>query len=147
MAGHTSLTDQKLTDFFNDASFGVAADQVESVTKPREDVTITRDKKSGVPHIKGTTRYGTEFGAGFAAGQDRLWLMDLFRHIGRGELTSFAGERSPTRAWNSSSGRRPRTPRRTWRPRSNGSGPPRAHAVSRRWPTPRPISTASTPTG
>ncbi|MEU9464059.1 penicillin acylase family protein, partial [Streptomyces sp. NPDC048312] len=31
-------------------------------------------------------RYGTEFGAGFAAGQDRLWLMDLFRHIGRGEL-------------------------------------------------------------
>ncbi|MFE9727126.1 penicillin acylase family protein [Streptomyces sp. NPDC005794] len=91
VAGHTGLTDQKLTDFFNDASFGVAADQVESVTKPREDVTITRDKKSGVPHIKGTTRYGTEFGAGFAAGQDRLWLMDLFRHIGRGELTSFAG--------------------------------------------------------
>ncbi|MEU0149438.1 penicillin acylase family protein [Streptomyces sp. NPDC006288] len=91
VAGHTGLTDQKLTDFFNDASFGVAADQVESVTSPREDVTITRDKKSGVPHIKGTTRYGTEFGAGFAAGQDRLWLMDLFRHIGRGELTSFAG--------------------------------------------------------
>ncbi|MFD9235179.1 penicillin acylase family protein [[Kitasatospora] papulosa] len=91
VAGHTGLTDQKLTDFFNDASFGVAADQVESTTKPREDVTITRDKKSGVPHIKGTTRYGTEFGAGYAAGQDRLWLMDLFRHIGRGELTSFAG--------------------------------------------------------
>ncbi|MFG2431891.1 penicillin acylase family protein [Streptomyces sp. NPDC048590] len=91
VAGHAGLTDGKLTDFFNDASFGVAADQVESVTKPREDVTITRDKKTGVPHIKGTTRYGTEFGAGFAAGQDRLWLMDLFRHIGRGELTSFAG--------------------------------------------------------
>ncbi|GHB07074.1 MULTISPECIES: penicillin acylase family protein [Streptomyces] len=91
VAGHTGLTDQKLTDFFNDASFGVAADQVESVTSPRSDVTITRDKKSGVPHIKGTTRYGTEFGAGYAAGQDRLWLMDLFRHIGRGQLTSFAG--------------------------------------------------------
>ncbi|MFD9423417.1 MULTISPECIES: penicillin acylase family protein [unclassified Streptomyces] len=91
VAGHTALTDRKLTDFFNDASFGVAKDQIESVTSPREDVTITRDKASGVPHIKGTTRYGTEFGAGFAAGQDRLWLMDLFRHIGRGELTSFAG--------------------------------------------------------
>ncbi|AEN09062.1 MULTISPECIES: penicillin acylase family protein [unclassified Streptomyces] len=91
VAGHTGLTDQKLTDFFNDASFGVPANQVESVTQPREDVTITRDKKTGVPHIKGTTRYGTEYGAGFAAGQDRLWLMDLFRHIGRGELTSFAG--------------------------------------------------------
>ncbi|AWL37572.1 MULTISPECIES: penicillin acylase family protein [Streptomyces] len=91
VAGHTGLTDQKLTDFFNDASFGVPTNQVESVTSPREDVTITRDKKTGVPHIKGTTRYGTEFGAGFAAGQDRLWLMDLFRHIGRGQLTSFAG--------------------------------------------------------
>ncbi|WP_306336425.1 penicillin acylase family protein [Streptomyces sp. KL118A] len=90
-SGYPSLTDDKLTEFFNDASFGVPGDQVASVTKPRDDVTITRDKKYGVPHIKGTTRYGTEFGAGFAAGQDRLWLIDLFRHIGRGQLTSFAG--------------------------------------------------------
>ncbi len=89
--GYGGLTDAKLNDFFNDASFGVPASEVESVTSPRSDVTITRDKKTGVPHIKGTTRYGTEFGAGFAAGQDRLWMMDLFRHIGRGELTSFAG--------------------------------------------------------
>ncbi|MDX3850563.1 penicillin acylase family protein [Streptomyces sp. AK02-01A] len=91
VAGRGGLTDEKLTDFFNDSSFGVPGNQVESVTTPREDVTITRDKQTGVPHIKGTTRYGTEFGAGYAAGQDRLWMMDLFRHIGRGELTSFAG--------------------------------------------------------
>lgn len=90
-SGYPSLTDDKLTEFFNDASFGVPAGQAASVTKPRDDVTITRDKKYGIPHIKGSTRYGTEFGAGFAAGQDRLWLIDLFRHIGRGELTSFAG--------------------------------------------------------
>ncbi|MCB5909956.1 penicillin acylase family protein [Streptomyces pinistramenti] len=90
-SGYQSLTDDTLTDFFNDASFGVPKDQVAKVTAPRDDVTITRDKKTGVPHIKGTTRYGTEYGAGYAAGQDRLWLMDLFRHIGRGELTSFAG--------------------------------------------------------
>ncbi|WP_274916593.1 penicillin acylase family protein [Streptomyces sp. WZ-12] len=89
--GYRSLTDATLTDFYNDASFGVPKDQVGSVSTPRPDVTITRDKKTGVPHIKGTTRYGTEYGAGYAAGQDRLWLMDLFRHIGRGELTSFAG--------------------------------------------------------
>ncbi|WP_405460740.1 penicillin acylase family protein [Streptomyces sp. NBC_00101] len=91
IAGQGSVTDAKLTDFFNDASFGVPSGQVESTVAPRGDVTITRDKKTGVPHINGTTRYGTEFGAGYAAGQDRLWLMDLFRHIGRGELTSFAG--------------------------------------------------------
>ncbi|MFE0105020.1 penicillin acylase family protein [Streptomyces sp. NPDC059009] len=90
-SGYPSLTDAKLTEFFNDASFGVPEGQAASVTRPRDDVTITRDKKYGIPHIKGTTRYGTEFGAGFAAGQDRMWLIDLFRHIGRGELTSFAG--------------------------------------------------------
>ncbi|MEU0843425.1 penicillin acylase family protein [Streptomyces sp. NPDC005962] len=89
--GYPTLTDDKLNTFFNDSSFGVPADQVESVTKPRDDVSITRDKKTGVPHIQGTTREGTEFGAGYAAAQDRLWLMDLFRHVGRGELTSFAG--------------------------------------------------------
>ncbi|MEW2085372.1 penicillin acylase family protein [Streptomyces sp. NPDC005283] len=91
VGGYGGLTDAKLTDFFNDSSFGVPEGQAESVTRPRSDVTITRDRKTGVPHIKGTTRYGTEYGAGFAAGQDRLWMMDLFRHIGRGELTPFAG--------------------------------------------------------
>ncbi|MGW3913903.1 penicillin acylase family protein [Streptomyces sp. NPDC005070] len=92
-SGYSTLTDAKINDFFNDASFGVASGQVESTTKPggRTDVTIVRDKKTGVPHITGTTRYGTEYGAGYAAGQDRLWLMDVFRHVGRGQLTSFAG--------------------------------------------------------
>jgi acyl-homoserine lactone acylase PvdQ len=92
-SGAATLTDAKINDFFNDASFGVASDQVASTTAPggRTDVTIVRDKKTGVPHITGTTRYGTEYGAGFAAAQDRLWLMDVFRHVGRGQLTSFAG--------------------------------------------------------
>ncbi|MEU6531886.1 penicillin acylase family protein [Streptomyces sp. NPDC046928] len=91
--GHTGLTDATVNTFFNDASFGVPSDQVASTLKPagRTDVTIVRDKKTGVPHITGTTRYGTEFGAGYAAAQDRLWLMDVFRHVGRGRLTSFAG--------------------------------------------------------
>lgn len=62
-SGYPSLTDDTLTNFFNDSSFGVKDDQVGSVTRPREDVTITRDKKNGVPHIKGSSRYGTEFGA------------------------------------------------------------------------------------
>ncbi|WP_328337585.1 penicillin acylase family protein [Streptomyces violaceus] len=91
--GYTGLTNDKINNFFNDASFGVPADQVASTVKPagRGDVTIVRDKKTGVPHITGTTRYGTEFGAGYAAAQDRLWLMDVFRHVGRGRLTAFAG--------------------------------------------------------
>ncbi|MFD3504110.1 penicillin acylase family protein [Streptomyces sp. NPDC058676] len=91
--GYPALTDATINNFFNDASFGVSADQVASTVKPagRGDVTIVRDKKTGVPHITGTTRYGTEFGAGYAAAEDRLWLMDVFRHVGRGQLTPFAG--------------------------------------------------------
>ncbi|MFJ7150032.1 penicillin acylase family protein [Streptomyces sp. NPDC100445] len=91
--GYKTLTDATVNTFFNDASFGVPAGQVASTEKPagRGDVIIVRDKKAGVPHITGTTRYGTEFGAGYAAAEDRLWLMDVFRHVGRGELTSFAG--------------------------------------------------------
>ncbi|OEV10121.1 penicillin acylase family protein [Streptomyces nanshensis] len=88
---YSGLSDEKLADYFNDASFGVPEDQVEKVTSPRDDVTITRDKATGTPHIKGTTRAGTEFGAGYAAGQDRLWLIDVLRHVGRGKLSSFAG--------------------------------------------------------
>ncbi|WP_317442464.1 penicillin acylase family protein [Streptomyces collinus] len=91
--GYSGLTDAKINTFFNDASFGVPSDQVASTERPagRGDVTIVRDKKAGVPHITGTTRYGTEFGAGYAAAEDRLWLMDVFRHVGRGQLTGFAG--------------------------------------------------------
>ncbi|WP_425470139.1 penicillin acylase family protein [Streptomyces tateyamensis] len=90
-SAYPGLTDSQLSSFFNDASFGVPAAQVASSTSPRSDVTIVRDKATGVPHITGTTRYGTEFGAGYAAAQDRLWVMDLFRHVGRGELSGFAG--------------------------------------------------------
>lgn len=90
---YTGLTNGNLGSFFNDSSFGVPADQVESVVSPggRGDVTITRDKATGVPHINGSTRSGAEYGAGYAAAQDRLWMMDVFRHIGRGELSGFAG--------------------------------------------------------
>ncbi|MFF2043140.1 penicillin acylase family protein [Kitasatospora sp. NPDC058170] len=90
-ANYPGLTESQLRSFFNDASFGVPADQVASTARPRADVAIVRDKATGVPHITGTTRYGTEFGAGYAAAQDRLWLMDLFRHVGRGQLSGFAG--------------------------------------------------------
>ncbi|WP_158879817.1 penicillin acylase family protein [Amycolatopsis anabasis] len=88
---YRGLTTDTINKFFNDASFGVPVGQVESTVKPRPDVTITRDKATGVPHIQGTTRAGTEFGAGYAAAQDRLWLMDVMRHVGRGQLTPFAG--------------------------------------------------------
>ena len=89
--GYPGLTTDKIAQFFNDASFGVPPSQVESTTTPRSDVTIVRDKATGTPHITGTTRSGTMFGAGYAAAQDRLFLMDVLRRVGRGQLTPFAG--------------------------------------------------------
>ncbi|GHF37415.1 acyl-homoserine lactone acylase PvdQ [Amycolatopsis bartoniae] len=88
---YQSVTNDTIDQYFNSSAFGVPPDQVASSIQPRSDVSIVRDKATGVPHVYGTTRSGTEFGAGYAAAQDRLWLMDLFRHVGRGQLTSFAG--------------------------------------------------------
>ncbi|MDT0331784.1 penicillin acylase family protein [Nocardiopsis lambiniae] len=88
---YDGLTGEGLDDFFLDATFGVASGDVGRRYRPRTDVTITRDRHHGIPHIKGTTREGTMFGAGYAAAEDRLFLMDVLRRVGRGELTSFAG--------------------------------------------------------
>jgi acyl-homoserine lactone acylase PvdQ len=90
-SGYPSLTDDTIDSYYNDASFGVTPTEVESVKTPRSDVTITRDKATGVAHVRGTTRSGTEYGAGWIAANDRLWLMDVLRHVGRGQLSSFAG--------------------------------------------------------
>lgn len=94
---YQNLSDADLAKFFNDASFGVPDGNVEKRYQPRDDVTIVRDGH-GIPHIHGTTRAGTEFGAGYAAAQDRLWMMDVFRHVGRGKLSSFAGGAEANRA-------------------------------------------------
>lgn len=88
---YAGLTDEQIPSYFNDASFGVPAGQVERSYSPRSDVTVVRDKATGTPHVTGTTRAGTMFGAGYAGAEDRLFTMDLLRHVGRGTLTPFAG--------------------------------------------------------
>jgi hypothetical protein len=88
---YAGLTDEQIGTYFNNSSFGVPSGQVERTYSPRSDVTIVRDTATGTPHITGTTRTGTMFGAGYAGAEDRLFTMDLLRHVGRGTLTSFAG--------------------------------------------------------
>ena len=80
-----------LDRFFKDASFGVKPGDVERSYSPRADVTIVRDKGFGVPHVYGTTRAGSMFGAGYVGGEDRLFFMDVLRNLGRGSLSTFAG--------------------------------------------------------
>lgn len=95
---YAGLTDDQIGRYFNNASFGVPAGQAERTYKPRADVTVVRDRATGTPHITGTTRAGTMFGAGYAGAEDRLFTMDLLRHVGRGTLTPFAGGAAGNRA-------------------------------------------------
>src|SRR5215470_1333444 len=85
------LTAAQIPDYFKDSSFGVAPGQAERTYSPRSDVTIVRDKAFGVPHVYGKTRDGAMFGLGYVGAEDRLFFMDVLRHAGRGNLSSFAG--------------------------------------------------------
>ena len=88
-----NLTDADISTFYKDASFLADLSQAERVeTFPlRPGTVIIRDRQFGVPHIFGITRADTEFGAGFASAEDRLFEMDVLRHVGRAQLTSFVG--------------------------------------------------------
>src|SRR6266480_4086990 len=86
LTGYPKLTDAGVDRYFKDASFGVQPADVERTYSPRSDVTIVRDNY-GVPHIYGATRSGAEFGIGYATAEDRLFFLDVFRHLGRAELS------------------------------------------------------------
>ncbi|MCW3015123.1 MAG: Penicillin amidase [Solirubrobacterales bacterium] len=89
------LPDDRIEEFFPDATFGIRPGQVESTSSPREDVTIQRDG-FGRPHITGSTRPGTMFGSGYASAQDCLVFMDVLRHYGAGQLTWAGGANKAT---------------------------------------------------
>jgi len=94
--GYSTLTDAKLGKYYDDESFGVPKKDIlrtemPSSTKfPAGTVEIIRGPND-VPHIYGATDEAGAFGAGYAQAQDRLFLMDVLRHFGAGNLSSFAG--------------------------------------------------------
>jgi acyl-homoserine lactone acylase PvdQ len=85
------IRSDQINQFFKDSTFGVPPGEVASVEHPAPGVTIERDRAFGVPHIYGTTRAALEFGIGWASAEDRLFMMDVLRHVGEGTLASFAG--------------------------------------------------------
>lgn len=63
----------------------------EIIAAPSGDtVTIKRDNW-GVPFISGKTREDAMYGVGYANAEDRLWLDDVLRRVGRGRVTAFLG--------------------------------------------------------
>jgi acyl-homoserine lactone acylase PvdQ len=83
------IEDRDLTKYFKDASFGVKG-KIERSYSPTKGATILRDEY-GVPHIFGETREATMFAVGYATAEDRLFLMDVLRHLGRGRVSEFLG--------------------------------------------------------
>jgi acyl-homoserine lactone acylase PvdQ len=89
--GAPDITPATLDEYFKDASFGVKPDDVDRQYSPRPGVTIIRDKSFGVPHVYGVTRADVMAGAGYATGEDRLFMIDTLRHVGRGRTSEFLG--------------------------------------------------------
>ncbi|NRA86923.1 MAG: penicillin acylase family protein [Rhizobiales bacterium] len=57
----------------------------------RNKVSITRDKNA-LPHIKAQTIQDAYFAMGYVHAQDRLWQMQLHRHIAMGRLSELVGK-------------------------------------------------------
>lgn len=94
---HAPASDQAC-NYFKPAPIELPADQAVSsrtLTAPGGgSVTIRRDAW-GVPYVDGADRAAAQFGLGYAAAEDRLWLFDVLRYAGRGRASEYLGP-SPT---------------------------------------------------
>lgn len=86
-----SVDQADLATLFKDASFGVAPGDAGRTYAPRAGVTVIRDLSYNVPHVYGTTRADTMFGAGYVSAEDRFFMMDVLRHLARGRLSELLG--------------------------------------------------------
>ena len=85
------VTAAQMQQFTKEETFGVPDDQIESIESPQPGLTIIRDKAFGVPHIFATTKALAKFGAGWVSAEDRMFMMDVLRHAGRGNLAALIG--------------------------------------------------------
>ncbi len=83
-----SMTQADIEQLYKREDFTPAT--VVSTKSPRPGVTIQRDA-FGVPFITGSTFDDTEYGAGYAAIEDRMFLMDVLRHTGAARMAEFVG--------------------------------------------------------
>ena len=67
-----------------------------NLTAPAGGNLSLRRDRWGVPFIVGDTRQAAMYGFGYASAQDRLWLHDVLRSIGRGTFSEFLGPAADT---------------------------------------------------
>lgn len=85
-----AITEDELTRYFKVVSLGVEG-RPKRTYSPKTGVTVGRDG-FGVPHIQGQTREATMFAVGYVTAEDRLFMMDVLRHLGRARLSQFLGD-------------------------------------------------------
>jgi acyl-homoserine lactone acylase PvdQ len=91
--GYPTVTDATLGNYYFEEAFGIPPNQVTRVEHPSSTVPVViyRDKED-IPHIYGASDQAMAFGSGYAQAEDRLFMMDVLRHYGEGNLSSFLGE-------------------------------------------------------
>ncbi|HEX4871849.1 MAG TPA: penicillin acylase family protein [Nevskiaceae bacterium] len=93
---HTPESDQ-LCNYYKNS--GLTPDVVvseQTLTAPNGgSVTIQRDGW-GTPFVDGANREAAMYGVGYASAEDRLWLHDLLRNIGRGRFSEYLGPANDT---------------------------------------------------
>ena len=84
------LTDGQLSAFYKDAPLTLSNRDAVRTDRPKSGVVIRWDS-FGVPYIEGRTREDAAFGSGYAGTKDRMFLMDLLRHVGAARAAEFLG--------------------------------------------------------
>jgi penicillin amidase len=73
------------------ACFAQTPTETLSVTGLKDSVTVRRDER-GVPYIEAKNEADLYFAQGYVTAQDRLWQMDLYRRVARGETAEIFGK-------------------------------------------------------
>jgi acyl-homoserine lactone acylase PvdQ len=87
-----SLNASNISHFYHQETIGISPKDVVAIEHPNqsENVYIYRDKYD-IPYIFAKDNDSLAWGAGYAAAEDKLFSMDVLRHLGSGTLAAFAG--------------------------------------------------------
>ena len=93
LRGAPTLTPATLTDYYKDATFGMPPHKIAREYSPggRAGVVVIRDADFNVPRIYAKNRHDAIFATGYVSAEDRLFFMDVLRHVGRGRMSEFLG--------------------------------------------------------
>jgi acyl-homoserine lactone acylase PvdQ len=86
----SSLAPGDLGSYYKDAPLTLKNEDAVRIDRPKPGVVVKWDD-FGVPYIEGRTREDAAWGSGYAGTKDRMFLMDLLRHVGAARTAEFLG--------------------------------------------------------